>query len=68
MKELTIEEREMLRQDILDRYDNEEYWNMELIKEQRELENKICDNCGRKDTGVNIEDIKLCDICREWLK
>lgn len=68
MKELTIEEREMLRQDILDRYDNEEYWNMELIKEQRELENKICDNCGRKDTEVNIEDIKLCDICREWLK
>jgi hypothetical protein len=27
-----------------------------------------CDNCGRKDSEVNIETINLCDICKEWLK
>ena len=31
--ELTKEEREILRQNILDRYDNEEYWDLELLEE-----------------------------------
>ena len=32
MGELTKEQREILKQDILDRYDNEEYWNLDLIE------------------------------------
>jgi len=28
---MSEEDREALRQDILDRYDNEEYWNIEII-------------------------------------
>jgi hypothetical protein len=28
---MSEEDREALRQDILDRYDNEEYWDIEII-------------------------------------
>ena len=31
-KELTPEQREILSQDILDRYDNIEYWNLDLLE------------------------------------
>ena len=37
---LTEEQREELKQDILDRYDNEEYWDIDLI-EKFEYENKL---------------------------
>ena len=36
--ELTEEQKEILRQDILDRYDNEEYWDLSILENENELQ------------------------------
>ena len=46
-----LELRQQLREDILERYDNEEYWDMTIVAEFHE---------------VDISDLEnMCDICHK---